>query len=315
LDNFLVFAGPESGEQHNFNYFIIKRYKMKKVFVLVAVFSLVFFGIFGIVSCKKVPAKVAEEFATPTPWEAMAPELAVSISPRFFSPDGDGFDDELFMTVSCKDESSIDEWKLAIMEGEQANQIFFERSGKGSPPAQIVWNGRSSKGELVQSATDYPFTLTVKNIHGLSSTSHGLIRVDILVIREGNQLRVQVPSIVFGSNAGGFTGLNEESLGSNDYILRRIAQVLNKFDTYRVTVEGHANPTAANEAARLLEHVRELQPLSEQRAKYVVDYLVKLGIDRSRLTAVGVGGARPVAKYEDRGNWWKNRRVEFILFK
>jgi len=292
---------------------------MKKVFVLISVLSLVFFVVFGIVTCKGVPAKVVEEQAppppAPAPREPRAPELAVSISPRFFSPDGDGVDDELVMTISCRDESPIDEWKLAIMEGEQPNLSFYERSGKGIPPAQIVWNGRGSTGELVQSATDYPFTLTVKNIRGLSSTTHGLIGVDILVINEGNQLRVQVPSIVFGSYSSGFTDLSEETLRSNDFILRRIAQVLNKFSNYKVTVEGHANMTAETEAARLLEHVRELRPLSEQRAKFVVDYLVNLGVDRSRLTAIGIGGARPVAKYEDRANWWKNRRVEFILIK
>jgi hypothetical protein len=290
---------------------------MKKVFVLISVLSLVFFVIFGIVTCTGVPAKVVEEVAPPAsaPKEPRAPELSVSISPRFFSPDGDGIDDELLMAISCKDESPIDEWKLTIMEGEQPNQIFFERSGKGLPPAQIVWNGRSSMGELVQSATDYPFSLTVKNVRGLSSTTHGLIGVDILVINEGDQLRVQVPSIVFGSNSGAFTGLSDETLRANDFILRRISQVLNKFNAYKVIVEGHANLTAETEAARLLEHIRELRPLSEQRAKFVVDYLVNLGIDRSRLTAIGIGGARPVAKYEDRDNWWKNRRVEFILIK
>jgi flagellar motor protein MotB len=290
---------------------------MKKVFVLISVLSLVFFVVFGIVTCKGLPAKVVEEPVSPVsaPREPRAPELAVSISPRYFSPDGDGIDDELLITISCRDESPIDEWKLTIMEGDQPNQIFFERSGKGIPPAQIAWNGRSSLGELVQSATDYPFSLTVKNVRGLSSTSHGLIGVDVLVINEGDQLRVQVPSIVFGSYSSGFTGLSEETLRSNDFILRRIAQVLNKFNTYKVTVEGHANLTAETEAARLLEHVRELRPLSEQRAKFVVDYLVNLGVDRSRLTAVGIGGARPVAKYEDRANWWKNRRVEFILIK
>jgi len=288
---------------------------MKKVFVSIAVLTLAFFAFFGMVACKGTPERAVEELAPSKPREPRAPELAVSIFPRFFSPDGDGIDDELLMAISCKDESSIEEWKLTIMEGEQPYQVFFERSGKGHPPAQIIWNGRSSKGELVQSATDYPFTLTVKNIHGLSSTSHGLIGVDILAIREGNQLKVQVPSIVFAAYKGAFTGLNEETLRSNDYILRRVAQVLNKFNAYKVTVEGHANLTAATEAARLVEQERELRPLSEQRAKFVVDYLVSLGVDRSRLTAVGIGGARPVARYEDRANWWKNRRVEFILIK
>jgi len=285
---------------------------MNKIFIFIAVLALVCLAIFGIRTCKRTPAAAAYEF---TPPEYRAPELTVSLSPRFFSPDGDRVDDELFISVNCKDELPIEEWKLTIMDGEQPNQIFFERYGKGNPPEQIVWDGRGSGGKLVQSATDYPFTLTVKNIHGLSSNRQGLIGVDLLVISEGNQLKIQVPHIVFSSYNAGFTGLNEETLGTNDNILRRVAQALNKFDTYRVTVEGHANPTEATEAARRMEQELELRPLSEQRAKYVADYLVKLGVDRSRLTAVGIGGARPVAKYDDPGNWWQNRRVEFILYK
>jgi flagellar motor protein MotB len=220
----------------------------------------------------------------------------------------------LTATITCKDESPIGEWKIEIREP-QSNLVFSAWSGQGDPPARIEWDGRSTKGELVQSASDYPFILTVSDIHGNASTFEGVIEVDVLVIREGNNLRVQVPSIVFGSNSGGFDGLDAETLGNNDYILKRIAQVLNKFSTYKVTVEGHANLTAATEAARRTEQTRELQPLSEKRAQFVVDYLVKLGIARSRLNAVGIGGARPIVKYEDRDNWWKNRRVEFLLVK
>jgi hypothetical protein len=286
---------------------------MKKLFVLIAVLVLMFLIVFGIITCMSF--RKEEKPVQAQHREYVAPELDVSLSTRFFSPDGDGVDDQLFITVNCRDESPIAEWKLAIMEPEQPNQIFFEQSGKGNPPGQIVWDGRSSKRALVQSATDYPFTLTVKNVHGLSSTRQGLIRVDVLVMREGNQLRMQVSSIVFGSNTGGFAGLSEETLARNDYTLKRIAQILNKFNDYTVTVEGHANYTATTEAGKRREQERELRPLSAQRARFVADYLVKLGVDRSRLTAVGIGGDRPIVKFEDRDNWWKNRRVEFILVK
>jgi hypothetical protein len=288
---------------------------MKKIFIVFAVLTLAVLVALGIVTCKGMSAKQAEELPQSVLRELGTPELTVSLSPRYFSPDGDGIDDELFITIGCRDESSIVEWKLEIMEAEQPNKPFFGWSGRSNPSGQLVWNGRSLAGELVQSATDYPFVLTVKNIHGLSSVYRGYIVVDLLVINEGDQLRMQVPSIVFSSDTGGFTGLNEETLGRNDYILRRIAMALDKFDTYIVTVEGHANHTAATEPARMLEQERELRPLSEQRAKFVLDYLVRLGVDRSRLTAIGVGGARPVANYEDRDNWWKNRRVDFILYK
>ncbi|GHV96345.1 hypothetical protein AGMMS50293_26650 [Spirochaetia bacterium] len=223
-------------------------------------------------------------------------------------------DDELVVTITVKADAPIKDWHIEIREP-SSNLLFSEWRGDGDPPAQVVWNGKSASGELVQSASDYPFSLTVTDTNGNYSVFEGFIQVDVLVIREGDVLRVQVPSIVFGSNSGNMENLPSDIAANNDWILQRIAQVLNKFNTYQVKVEGHANPTATTPAARQREQDTELQPLSELRAKSVVEYLVKLGVARNRLTAYGIGGARPLVKYEDRNNWWKNRRVEFILVK
>ena len=103
-------------------------------------------------------------------------------------------------------------------------------------------------------------------------------------------------------------------MANNDAVLRRIAQVLNKFSTYRVKVEGHANPTGRTARERQREQAAD-QALSDLRARFVADYLARLGVTRSRLTPFGIGNIRPVANIEDRANWWKNRRVEFILEK
>jgi outer membrane protein OmpA-like peptidoglycan-associated protein len=247
--------------------------------------------------------------------DSTGPELSVNFSTRYFSPDGDGVEDELEVTIDVKDESAIANWHVEIAEPYAPNPVFSEWGGEGSPPAKIVWDGRSASGELVQSATEYPFKLTVTDVKGNVSVFEGLIEVDVLVIREANGvLRVQVPSIVFGANSSGFDGLDAETLARNDVVLRRIAQVLNKFATYKVKVEGHANPTGRTARERQREQETDLV-LSDLRARFVVDYLVKLGVTRNRLTPYGVGNVRPVADITDRNNWWKNRRVEFILEK
>jgi outer membrane protein OmpA-like peptidoglycan-associated protein len=43
--------------------------------------------------------------------------------------------------------------------------------------------------------------------------------------------------------------------------------------------------------------------------------LSEFGVSRGRLSATGMGGSRPVVRFQDRDTWWKNRRVEFILIK
>ncbi len=135
--------------------------------------------------------------------------------------------------------------------------------------------------------------------------------MDVLVIRDGDVLRINVPSIVFRENAADFLNIPRENYDNNIRVLRRIAEILNKFRDYKVQVEGHANPVTRTVA----EETEELQPLSEARARAVVDMLVEYGVARNRLTSMGMGGTRPVVQWEDHDNWWKNRRVEFILIK
>jgi len=131
-----------------------------------------------------------------------------------------------------------------------------------------------------------------------------------------------IPSIFFAPNIVQVTeGLDQATSASNDRILRRVADILNNYGTYKVRVEGHANPTFPPDSEQRAgeesgtEEILGLQPLSEQRAKTVVEYLVKLGVDRSRLTPIGMGGKNVRAGFTDKPNWWKNRRVDFFLEK
>ncbi|MDR0643653.1 MAG: OmpA family protein, partial [Treponema sp.] len=104
----------------------------------------------------------------------------------------------------------------------------------------------------------------------------------------------------------------------NNRILRRVAAILNKFRDYAVTIEGHANNVSGlerEETETTAAYGPALVPLSEKRAEFVKATLVRLGVSANRLSTMGIGGRRPVANHSDRDNWWKNRRVEFILRK
>ena len=54
------------------------------------------------------------------------------------------------------------------------------------------------------------------------------------------------------------------------------------------------------------------QKLSEKRAQAIVDKLVELGIDESRLTAVGKGQYAPIADNATEEGRAQNRRVVFV---
>ncbi|MCL2478082.1 MAG: OmpA family protein [Treponema sp.] len=243
--------------------------------------------------------------------DVSGPVLNFSYSPQYFSPDNDGIDDEMFIYMSAVDASPIAFWNLEFRETEGTKQIFYRWEGRGSPSERLVWNGRSSWGELVQGATDYSYTFTATDALGNSSSIDGIFSTDVLVIREGDLLKIQVPSITFRANYADFVDLPPDRIETNNRVLRRVAEILNKFRDYKITVEGHANPILGT----VREETEELQPLSEARANVVVDILAGYGVNRSRMSSVGRGGQVTVANPQDPNNNWKNRRVEFILIK
>jgi len=203
--------------------------------------------------------------------------------------------------------------------GARKERAFFTWSGRGKPAERLVWDGRSQKGELVEAATDYPYRLTIIDELGNKTVSEGSISVDVLVIRDGDRLKIKVPSIVFRPDFADFNDLPQETLDRNAEVLKRIALILNRFKDYKIRVEGHANSiskmTGANQAAIEREEKNELLPLSENRAKLVMQKLIEYGVDGKRLSTSGLGSSEPVVAFTDGENRWKNRRVEFILIK
>ena len=58
----------------------------------------------------------------------------------------------------------------------------------------------------------------------------------------------------------------------------------------------------------------KVSSIASSPAAVVADSAVFAAAPR-RLTASGAGSSHPIAEFEDRDNWWKNRRVEFYLVK
>ncbi|MGM0673119.1 MAG: FlgD immunoglobulin-like domain containing protein [Spirochaetota bacterium] len=238
------------------------------------------------------------------------PEVDVDLSPVPFSPDNDGVDDELEIAIDVEDESDIASWRMEILD---RNENFFtDFSGQGMPAEEIIWDGRSESGELVISAEDYPYELEVTDVVGNTTVTEGEIPVDVLVVRDGDRLRVQISSITFAPNSPELiTDSNTERGAKNAAVLTRLVEVFTKYDDYRIRIEGHAVNLTQTER----EEEEELQPLSEARAESVKDALVQRGLSEDRISTLGRGGTEPLVPHTDEENRWKNRRVEFILIR
>jgi outer membrane protein OmpA-like peptidoglycan-associated protein len=246
--------------------------------------------------------------------DVSAPEINVSLSPTPFSPDNDGVEDRLYIDLGISDTSSLENWELIIMD-DRGNR-FNSFSGSTDPGRALIWNGISSDGELVQSAKDYPYTLSVTDELGNTAATEGFIPVDVLVIREDGKLKIRISNITFEPNSPELVTQNVKVFEKNIDILNRIAETLEKYASYDVRIEGHAVRVHWDDKELGEKEEREeLVPLSRNRAQTVKDALVERGIDPDRLSVKGMGGRDPLVPHSDLDNRWKNRRVEFILLK
>jgi outer membrane protein OmpA-like peptidoglycan-associated protein len=89
-------------------------------------------------------------------------------------------------------------------------------------------------------------------------------------------------------------------------MLDSLYMILKKAPGVKVEIAGYTDNIGTSEANRLL---------SEKRARRVREYLISLGIDGNRLTAVGKGEMNFIASNATQEGRQKNRRVELTFFK
>ena len=100
----------------------------------------------------------------------------------------------------------------------------------------------------------------------------------------------------------GTSSISTESYG----ILSDIISVLNDYPNAKFSIEGHTDSIGSYEIN---------QVLSEKRANAVKAYLIKDGVDSTRLSAIGYGERRPIATNMYKAGRKQNRRVEINLVK
>lgn len=93
------------------------------------------------------------------------------------------------------------------------------------------------------------------------------------------------------------------NVGANPDV-SNLLKALEKSDDLRIEIGGHTD-RSGNEF--------DNRKLSTQRAKFIYDYLVKNGIDSSRLTYKGYGSAKPAYTNKTKSGRAANRRIEIRI--
>ena len=120
---------------------------------------------------------------------------------------------------------------------------------------------------------------------GISSASMGPGSAGEFETKVGNTIHFDTDSY----------SLNSEAQG----ILQKQAQWLQQYPQHTVTIEGHADERGTREYNLAL---------GDRRATTVLNYLVALGVDKSRLSEVSYGKEKPVCVDATDSCWNENRR-------
>lgn len=108
---------------------------------------------------------------------------------------------------------------------------------------------------------------------------------------------------------------NQSSVQTAHYqLLNEIADLLKKNPQIkRVRIEGHNDyVSSGKKGERAVEHDAS-QRVSELRAGSVFDYLVRRGVEASRLEVAGYGSEKPIADNSTPAGRAQNRRVQFVI--
>ncbi len=106
-----------------------------------------------------------------------------------------------------------------------------------------------------------------------------------------------INDILFATNS---SELNARS----KFILKQFAAFLKSNNGIKVSIHGHTDDVG-DDAKNMT--------LSVNRAKAVMDYLISLGIDASRLKYSGFGETKPKVPNTNDANRAMNRRTEFVI--
>jgi peptidoglycan-associated lipoprotein len=102
-----------------------------------------------------------------------------------------------------------------------------------------------------------------------------------------------------------FFGLDQSEVdGAGQQVLQGNADVLKKYGSWQITVEGHCDERGTAEYNLAL---------GERRAVAARNYLVSLGIAADRIKTVSYGKEFPFDAAHTEAAWAKNRRAHFVV--
>jgi outer membrane protein OmpA-like peptidoglycan-associated protein len=153
-------------------------------------------------------------------------------------------------------------------------------------------------------------------------------RVDVIIVTEGNEatgktepglIEKLADTTLVGTSLTlrniHFEGGRSLILPQSEPALQELLQAMQKFPKLEIRIEGHI--CCQYGPADGLDMGTGYYNLSEARAKAIMEYLLRNGVERNRLSFQGFGHSRPIHPYpeETEEQRTENRRVEVRILK
>ncbi len=187
-------------------------------------------------------------------------------------------------------------------------RIFYEKLPEGEEIGTV--NADPVTGEyqiLLPSGEKYGYLAEAagyvainENIDLENTTEYSEMTQNLILVPIETEVTIRLNNIFFDFDRA---SLKAESTPE----LNRLASLLQENGAMKIEISGHTDNIGTR---------KYNQALSERRARAVYDFLVKTGIDGSRLTTVGYGKDRPMVSNDDEKDGRElNRRVEFKILE
>jgi OOP family OmpA-OmpF porin len=236
----------------------------------------------GDISAPRAGCGPSDIFATELP-AAAKPAVAVAVSGKVMDPDKNPLEAEIVwndLTVNksagkAKSDPATGEYFIVLPAGHKYG-YSAEKEGYMGASASLDFTGITTYTEYRRDIILYPLGKLVKE-----------------------KISLKMNNIFFD--------FDKYSLRPESYHeLNRWVEAFKKNPELKAEIQGHTCSIGTEEYN---------QKLSERRATAVINYLVKQGVAKSRLTMKGYGETRPAASNATPEGREKNRRVEVLFTK
>jgi outer membrane protein OmpA-like peptidoglycan-associated protein len=185
--------------------------------------------------------------------------------------------------------------------------IFYESLTTGKEIGEARSKSKDGFYSIVlTSGEKYGFRATAKGYASISQHidltelhDYQEIRRDLYLVPLEKGQTVQLNNVFFEYDK---TEINEET----NLELDRLVKLMNEYPNMVIEIGGHTDNVGSKSYNK---------NLSTKRAKAVYQYLIKKGIDKSRLSYKGYGESKPLKSNDTEEGRKVNRRVEFKIIK